>query len=45
MVRLWDIQIDINEQPEYLNAKLINAYFSNGVSALRNQCGISIKNV
>ena len=45
MVRLWDIQIDINEQPEYLNAKLINAYFSNGCSALRNQCGISIKNV
>jgi len=43
MARLWDIQIDINEQPEYLNAKLINAYFSNGVKALRPQCAVSIK--
>ena len=45
MVKLWDIKIDINPQPEFLNAKLINAYFSNGVAALRNVCAISIKNV
>ena len=43
MAKLWDVTIDINEQPEFLNAKLINAYFSNGVSALRPQCAISIK--
>lgn len=45
MVKLWDVQVDINEQAEFLNAKLINAYFSNGVGALRPQCAISIKNV
>jgi len=43
MAKLWDIQIDINPQPEYLNAKLINAYFSNGVKPLRPQCAASIK--
>ena len=45
MSKLWDVTIDINEQPEFLNAKLINAYFSNGVAALRPQCAVSIKNV
>ena len=45
MAKLWDVTIDINEQPEFLNAKLINAYFSNGVAALRPQCAVSIKNV
>jgi hypothetical protein len=45
MVKLWDVQVDINEQPDFLNAKLINAYFSNGVAALRPQCAVSIKNV
>ncbi len=45
MVKLWDVQIDINKQPDFLDAKLINAYFSNGVAALRPQCSVSIKNV
>lgn len=45
MVNLWDVQVDINTQPDFLNAKLINAYFSNGVAALRPQCAVSIKNV
>lgn len=45
MVKLWDVQIDINKQPQFLDAKLINAYFSNGVAALRPQCAVSIKNV
>lgn len=45
MSKLWDVTIDINEQPDFLNAKLINAYFSNGVAALRPQCAVSIKNV
>jgi len=45
MAKLWDVQLDINPQPEFLNAKLINAYFSNGVAALRPQCSVSIKNV
>lgn len=43
MAKLWDVQIDINEQPQFLNAKLINAYFSNGIAALRPQCAVSIK--
>ena len=45
MVKLWDVQVDINPQPDFLDAKLINAYFSNGVGALRPQCSVSIKNV
>jgi hypothetical protein len=45
MVKLWDIQVDIAPQPDFLDAKLINAYFSNGVGALRPQCSVSIKNV
>lgn len=45
LVKLWDVQVDINPQPEFLDAKLINAYFSNGVGALRPQCSVSIKNV
>ena len=45
MVKLWDVQTDVNPQPEFLDAKLINAYFSNGVAALRPQCAVSIKNV
>ena len=45
LAKLWDVTIDINEQPEYLNAKLINAYFSNGVKALRPQCAVAITNV
>lgn len=45
MVKLWDVKVDINKQPDFLNAKLINAYFSNGVAALRPQCAVSIKNV
>lgn len=45
MVKLWDVRTDINPQPDFLDAKLINAYFSNGVAALRPQCSVSIKNV
>ena len=45
MVKMWDVTISINEQPEFLDAKLINAYFSNGVKALRPQTAVSLKNV
>lgn len=45
LAKLWDVKIDINKQPQFLDAKLINAYFSNGVAALRPQCAVSIKNV
>ncbi len=45
MSKLWDVQVDINEQPDFLNAKLINAYFSNGVKALRPQCAVALTNV
>ena len=43
--KLWDITTDINPQPEFLNAQLINTYFSNGMAPLRPQCSVSIKNV
>ena len=43
MAKLWDVQIDINTQPEFLDAKLINSYFSNGVKPLRAACAVSIK--
>ncbi len=45
MVKLWDIKVEVNEQPDFLNAKLINAFFSNGVKPLRPQCAVSLKNV
>lgn len=45
MAKLWDVTTDVNPQPEFLNAKLINSYFSNGVAPLRPQCAVSIKNV
>jgi len=45
MVKLWDVVTSINDQPEFLDAKLINSYFSNGVGALRPQCPCSIKKV
>jgi len=45
VVKLWETKVDINPQPEFLDAKLINAYFSNGMGALRPQAACSIKNV
>jgi len=45
VAKLWDVVTDINEQPEFLNAKLINSYFSNGMKPLRPQAAASIKNV
>ena len=43
LVKLWDVRVSINEQPEFLDAKLINAYFSNGCAALSPSCAVSIK--
>jgi len=43
IAKLWDVQIDIDKEPAFLNAKLISAYFSNGIAALRAQCAVSIK--
>ncbi len=43
VAKLWDVQIDIDKEPAFLNAKLISAYFSNGMAALRPQCAVSIK--
>lgn len=45
MVKLWDVQTKISEQPDFLDAKLITAYFSNGVGSLRPNSAVSIKNV
>lgn len=45
MVKLWDVQTKITEQPDFLDAKLVTAYFSNGVGSLRPNSAVSIKNV
>ena len=45
MVKLWDPRISINEQPEFLDAKLINAYFSNGIKPLRSNSVATLMNV
>jgi hypothetical protein len=44
-VKLWDVKTKITEQPDFLDAKLITAHFSNGIAALRPQSSVSIKNV
>jgi hypothetical protein len=45
VVKLWDVNTKITEQADFLDAKLITAYFSNGIASLRPQCAVSIKNV
>lgn len=45
MVKLWDVNTKITEQADFLDAKLVTAYFSNGVAPLRANCAVSIKNV
>jgi len=45
MVKLWDVNTKISEQADFLDAKLITAYFSNGVGSLRPDAAVSIKNV
>lgn len=42
---LFNIQTKIVEQEDFLDAKFIYGYTSNGVGVLRPQCAISIKNV
>ena len=45
LVKLWDVQSKISEQPDFLDAKLITASFANGVGTLRANSAVSIKNV
>ena len=45
VVKLFDITTKIGEQQEFLDAKLITAYFSNGMAPLRAGSTVSIKNV
>jgi hypothetical protein len=45
LVKLWDVQTKITEQADFLDAKLITAYFANGVAALSPACSVSIKNI
>lgn len=44
-VKLWDVKTSVTEQKDFLDAKLITAYFSNGIAALRASSAVSIKNV
>lgn len=43
IVKLWDVQSKLTEQADFLDAKLLTAYFSNGMGALRSQSTGSIK--
>ena len=43
IVKLWDVQSKIGEQQDFLDAKLLTAYFSNGMGALRAGATASIK--
>ena len=43
IVKLWDVQSKITEQADFLDAKLLTAYFSNGMGALRAGSTVSIK--
>ena len=37
--------VKVSEQPDFLDAKLVTAYFANGVAPLRPDVAVSIKNV
>lgn len=43
IVKLWDVKSKITEQADFLDAKLVTAYFSNGMGALRAGSTVSIK--
>lgn len=43
IVKLWDVQSKITEQADFLDAKLLTAYFSNGMGALRASSTASLK--
>lgn len=43
IVKLWDVQSKITEQADFLDAKLLTAYFSNGMGALRAGSTASLK--
>jgi len=45
LVKLWDVNTKITEQADFLDAKLVTAYFANGVAPLSPACAVSIKNV
>lgn len=43
IVKLWDVQTKIGEQQEFLDAKLITAYYANGMGAVRPNTSVSVK--
>jgi len=45
IVKLWDVQSKITEQADFLDAKLLTAYFSNGMGALRAGSTASLKTI
>ncbi len=45
MTKLWDVVSKVTEQADFLDAKLITGYFSNGVGSLRAESAASLKNV
>ena len=45
IVKLFDVSTKVTEQADFLDAKLVTSYFSNGMAALRAGSTVSIKNV
>ena len=45
MVQLWDLETKIDEQEDFLGAKLITGSCCDGVGILRSNCAVSIKNI
>lgn len=45
MVQLWDLETKVDEQEDFLGAKLITGSCCDGVGVLRPNCAVSIKNV
>lgn len=45
VLKLMDITTKVTEQADFLDAKLVTSYFSNGMAPLRPQSTVSIKNV
>lgn len=45
VVKLWDLQTKVIDDPDFLSAKRLQAYFSNGMAPLRPQSAAALKNV
>ena len=45
VVKLWDVSADVIDDPQFLKAKRLQGYFSNGMAPLRPQSSAAIKSL